>query len=1375
MIREIKKDKFIDDYDAVKISIASPENIREWSYGEVTKAETLNYRTHKPEKDGLFCERIFGPEKDFQCSCGKYKGRSYSNTVCDRCGVEVTTSRVRRSRMGHIELAVPVSHIWFVKSAPSKIGTLLEMTIRNLERVLYYESYIILNPGNSDYDRLDLINSEDYYEIMNKVDENFKVGIGAQAIHDLLAEIDIEEESMQLRTKIRIETSAIKKQQSIKKLKIVESFLRSDNKPEWMVMDVIPVLPPTLRPLVSLEGGRFATSDFNDLYRRLITRNNRLKQLMSIRAPEVILRNEKRMLQEAADALLDNSRKSIPVKGKANRPLKSLTDLLKGKQGRFRQNLLGKRVDYSGRSVITVGPDLELHQCGLPKDMALELFKPFLIERLEHYGETEKTSTAKKLIEKKQPKIWELLEEVIKDYPILLNRAPTLHKLGIQAFMPVLTEDKAIKLHPMVCTPFNADFDGDQMAVYVPLTNEAKIEAKVLMLSSRNVLHPANGKLAMAASQDIVLGVYYLTMEKYTQPKDNTKLKTFSTSQEVSLYYEKAEMMGEESVDIHSWINFFADNKLIVTTIGRVIFNQIIPKEISFQNYAFDKGKMNDIAMEVFTACGQAKTSKYLDDLKNLGFIYATKSGITFSFRDIIVPSKKQSILKDAQDSIESILENYMQGSITDLERKNRVVDKWKITTDDMTKELMEEVEQDQKGLNSIHIMHISGARGGRDQIKQLGAMRGLMDKPSKAFQDDVGVIETPIVSSFKEGLNVLEYFISTHGSRKGLADTALKTADAGYLTRRLVDVARNTVINEYDCGTIDGINISALKDGLEVIESLEERIRGRVTCESVLSPTSGDVIVSSNKEITNEIAKKIEQAGITKVKIRSVLTCESENGICVKCYGRNLASQRMVTIGDPVGVIAAQSIGEPGTQLTLRTFHVGGSASTDVDIAEIISNSDGIVKYIRMNVVTDPNGKIISKGHLGKIQILDQETGEKLEEHKVEYAATIFVKDGQKIVSNTRLLDWDSYNHPIISTTKGKVEFENFINKTTINEEFNDLTGKREITVIESKDRKVQPQIKIVHEDGSYEPVPLPSNLKVEVNDGDYVYPGSILGKTSRITAKQQDITGGLPRVQELFEARSPKNKAVLAEIAGVVEIGNLTHLGRAIFVTSDAQIKKKYVIPLGRRIIVHQGDYVQSGDALSDGAIDPHDIIKAKGVSAAEQIILDGIQGIYRKQGVKIDDKHIGIIIREMLKRVIIINPGHTFFLNGEIVEKSKVMAENRQIENEGGEGAVFEPTLLGITKASLHTDSWLSAASFQETTKILTQASIQGDVDPLVGLKESIILGHRIPVGTGSIYYNKYIKDKLSSGETISQIITDFIQGKEKSEIEDILDEV
>lgn len=1378
MLREVKKDKFVDDYDAVRIKLASPERIREWSYGEITKPETLNYRTHKPEKDGLFCERVFGPEKDFQCSCGKYKGRSYTNTVCDRCGVEVTTSRVRRTRMGHIELAVPVAHIWFVKSAPSKIGTLLDMTIRNLERVLYYESYIVLNPGNSDYEVMDLVDSEEYYEIMNKVDEDFEVGMGAGAIQDLLKDIDLEEEAMQLRTKIKIETSTIKKQNAIKKLKIIESFLRSDNKPEWMVFEVVPLLPPTLRPLVALEGGRFATSDLNDLYRRLITRNNRLKQLISIRAPEVILRNEKRMLQEAVDALMDNQRKSIPVKGKANRPLKSLTDLLKGKQGRFRQNLLGKRVDYSGRSVITVGPDLEIHQCGLPKDMAVELFKPFLIERLEHYGETEKASTAKKLIEKKQPKIWKLLEEVIKDYPILLNRAPTLHKLGIQGFMPVLTEDKAIKLHPMVCTPFNADFDGDQMAVYIPLTNEARIEAKVLMLASRNVLLPANGKLAMSASQDIVLGIFYLTMEKAQCPQDKKTLKSFSSTDEVKLFYERSEMLAHQTknrIDIHSWIKFYDGTSLVATTVGRVLFNEIIPDSIGFQNYAFDKGKVNDLAMDIFEAEGQARTALYLDDLKNLGFQYATKSGMTFSFRDIIVPSAKRAILDETEAEIKEVMQNYMQGSITEAERKNRVIDKWKLTTDEMTKKLMDEVALDQDGLNSIHIMHISGARGGRDQIKQLGAMRGLMDKPAKAMDDDIGVVETPIISSFKEGLNVMEYFISTHGSRKGLADTALKTADAGYLTRRLVDVARNAVINEEDCGTIEGIEISSLKEGLDIIESLSERVRGRVAAQEIIDPTSSEVIVEANNEITNEKAKVIEQRGITSVKIRSVLTCQSEKGICVKCYGRNLATQKMVTIGEAVGVIAAQSIGEPGTQLTLRTFHVGGSVSTDVDISEIAASTDGVIRYVRMNVIRDPSGKIIARGHLGTIQILDEDSGKMLEEHKVEYAATVFVEDGQKVVSNTKLLTWDSYNHPIISTSKGKVVFENFINNTTIKEEFNDLTGKREITVIESKDRKIQPQIKIMHDDGGFEPVPLPINLNVEVQEGDFVYPGSILGKTSRITIKQQDITGGLPKVQELFEARSPKNKAILAEIAGIITIGNLTRLGRSLFVTSDTGIKKKYTIPLGKRIIVHQGDFVQSGDALSDGALDPHDVLRAKGISAAEKIILDGIQGIYRKQGVKIDDKHISIIIRQMMKKVKIINPGHSFFLEGEIVDKSKVMRQNKQIESEGGEGAVFEPTLLGITKASLHTDSWLSAASFQETTKILTQVSIQGEVDHLEGLKESIILGHKIPVGTGSRHYQRIINEKLEEGGTLSEILTHFTQESQEKSVDDLLAEI
>lgn len=1386
MSNDNKLPKLATAYDAVRIRIASPEKIRSWTRGEVTKPETLNYRTLKPEKDGLFCEKIFGPEKDFECSCGKYKKRSAQTIVCDRCGVEVTSSRVRRTRMGHIELAVPVAHIWFVKSAPSKIGTLLDLTINKLERVLYYESYIVIDPGESDYDKMDLIDTDEFYEISDKVGPNFKARMGAEAIRELLESIDLENEAKDLRTRLSMEVSVFKKQKVIRKLKIVEAFVRSGNRPEWMILEVLPVLPPTLRPLVALEGGRFATADFNDLYRRVITRNNRLKQLIEIHAPEVILRNEKRMLQEAVDALIDNQSKTRPVKGRGNRPLKSLTDQLKGKQGRFRQNLLGKRVDYSGRSVITVGPHLKIHQCGLPKEMAIELFKPFIIERLEKYGETEKTKSAKKMVEKKQPQIWKILEEVIQDYPILLNRAPTLHRLGIQAFMPILTESKAIELHPMVCGPFNADFDGDQMAVHVPLSYEAQMEARTLMLSSRNLLLPANGKLAMAASQDIVLGCFYLTTTRTKEAENVDKLRYFSSADEVSLAYEIEESLtnskGRETLnrtfDLHTWIKIKANNKWIITTVGRVLFNTILPNEIDFQNITFDKGKLNELAMLCYKKVGQSRTAKFLDDMKDIGFRFATKAGITFSFSDIIVPLKKDEIISQTEKEVEEIYDSYLNGGITENERSSRIIDKWKLATEKVTDALMEDLVKDREGFNSIYMMYLSGARGGKDQIKQLGAMRGLMAKPSKSTSSgEAEIIESPIKSNFKEGLTVLEYFISTHGARKGLADTALKTADAGYLTRRLVDVAQNAIISFDDCGTIEGLTVSPLKEGLETVQSIKDRIEGRFAAEDITDPLTSKIIVSQNEYIDEDKATIIQQRGIYSVKIRSVLTCEAEKGLCMKCYGKNLGNNKLVKIGEPVGVIAAQSIGEPGTQLTLRTFHIGGTASTDVDRAEVTSDYDGIVKYSRMNYVVNKKEEFISVSHLGKIQILDEkDTSVILEEYKVEYAGTIYVQDGQKIAKNTRLVTWDNYNNPLITTSEGTVKFENFVKDMTYKEEFNDLTGSREITIIDSKDRRIQPQIVIVNPKRKKEDkLLLPTGLILDVANGDYVNAGDILGKSSRITIKQRDITGGLPRVQDLFEAREPKDKALVSFISGRVTIGDLTKTGRIIYVTADTGEEEKYIVPPGKRIIVHQADIVESGDALSDGALDSHDILKAKGIKAAQFLILNEIQEIYRKQGVKIDDKHISVIIRQMFKKVRIINPGHTNFLEGEIVEKTSVIKENKRVEDKGGKGAVFEQMLLGITKASLLTDSWLSAASFQETPRVLTEAAIEGKIDLLEGLKESIILGHRIPVGTGTKYYNDMVQKEIKKGKTVKEIIQMFAHGETYDQKDESIDEV
>jgi len=1490
MLKDNKREIRPNEYDYVRIRLASPETIEEWSNGEVTKPDTLNYRTLKPEKDGLFCERIFGPERDYECACGKYKKKRFQNTVCDRCNVLVTTSRVRRTRMGHISLAVPIAHIWFVKSAPSKIGTLLDMTVKDLERVLYYESFIVIDPGDGPYEKFELIEVDEYYEIKDKVGDNFIAMMGAEAIRELLSRIDLHNEVLNIRSRLKMEKATLHKQKLINKLKIVDAFLKSGNRPEYMIMEALPVLPPTLRPLVPLEGGRFATADFNDLYRRVITRNNRLKQLLEIRAPEVILRNEKRMLQEAVDALIDNSRKARPVRGRGNRPLKSLTDQLKAKQGRFRQNLLGKRVDYSGRSVITVGPELKLYQCGIPKDMAVELFKPYLIERLQKMGEVDKVKNAKKLIEKKQPEIWSILEDVIKDYPVLLNRAPTLHRLGIQAFMPVLTDNRAIQLHPMVCVPFNADFDGDQMGVYVPLSMEAQIEARVLMLSTRNLLLPSNGRLAMAANQDIVLGCYYLTMEVDPAPEDVTKLRHFYGTDEVIAAYEAEEQLYSvkgpdqegRSLDLHTWIRVKIDNNFIVTTVGRVIFNQIIPAEVGFQNIIYDKGKLNDLAMLCFDAVGQWRTAIVLDELKTLGFAYATRAGVTFSFSDVVVPEKKDSIIKQSEDEVRRVFELHQKGGITENERFGRVVDIWKKTTVRVTDEMMEELSRSRKGLNSIYMMFKSGARGSKDQIKQLGGMRGLMDKPAKIGSYGGGdVIETPIKSNFRDGLTVLEYFVSTHGARKGLADTALKTADAGYLTRRLVDVAQNAIITMDDCGTARGVHMSMLKESNEVVTSLADRIQGRTAVDDVIDPVTGKILVEAGHEISNKMARTIQNHGVVSVHVRSVLTCEADHGICAKCYGRNLATQKPATIGDPVGVIAAQSIGEPGTQLTLRTFHIGGAASTATDLAEVVSNHDGIVRFDRMNTVTNIENQLISVSHLGKILVVDENDDNNiLEEYKVEYAATVHVRDGQKITLNTKIMSWDQFNNPLISTAKGVLHYENFIKDITFKEEYNDITFTRDMTIIESKDRKKQPQFRIVGEDGSVVLVPVPAGLVIKVEDGSFVHTGDILGQTSRMTIKQRDITGGLPRVQDLFEARVPKDKAKISDIEGIVTIGGLKKTGRDIFVTpsngifapfdgkvvvqsddfvnqvavlspktvysrkdgkvtiveedkkkfvhvarrnakpeiheipkglqlivsdgdsvkvgtplcgkvlqipamqesilvTDDTVKKgqplagrKYSIPTGKRITVHQGDHVESGDALSDGPLDPHDML-VKGIIEAQLMILNEIQEIYRKQGVKIDDKHVSVIIRQMFKKVRITDSGSTSFLEGDIVDKIKVEKENRETIKFGKTPAQFEQLLLGITKTSLLTDSWLSAASFQETTKVLTKAAIEGRVDQLEGLKESIILGHRIPVGTGTKAINSMLEDAVNSGETVAEIIDRFAHARKGEEVEDYYD--
>ena len=1382
MIRELKRDKVIKDYDYVSIKIASPEKIRDWSYGEVTRPETINYRTLKPEKDGLFCERIFGPERDFECSCGKYKKYRFKGLICDRCGVEVTSSKVRRQRMGHIELAVPVAHIWFVKQIPSPIQLLLDLKSKELERVLYYESYIVLNPGASEYNIGDVIDEESYQQAKDKYHTGFEAEMGADSVRLLLSEINLSDEVDKLRTAIKFETKQAKAK-LIKKLKIVDAFLNSGNRPEWMILETIPVMPPDLRPLVYLEGGSFATADFNDLYRRVITRNNRLKALIEGHAPEVILRNEKRILQEAVDALLDNSRKSRPVKGRGNRPLKSLSDQLKGKKGRFRQNLLGKRVDYSGRSVIVIGPDLKLNQCGLPKKMALELFKPYILEKIEKI-EGVKTKQAKRLMEEKKPEVWKILEDVIKDYPVLLNRAPTLHRLSMQAFLPVLIEEKAIQLHPLLCYPFNADFDGDQMAVHIPLSGESQMEARVLMTPVNNILSPANGKPVLMASQDIVLGVYFLTTTTSEEPVNTKELPKFNSSEEVILAYElhstksyeKYKDHGEDTgLHIHSWIEYRVPEtgKIILTTIGRVIFNQIIPRDIPFKNSIFDKGKINQLTYEIYENHGPERTAYYLDDLKNIGFKYATKSGTTFSMDDIIVPKAKSTILESAEEEVIEVQNEYDTGIITESETYDRLIDQWKIATEEITDKMMEELKKDRNGFNPIWIMAVSGARGGRDQIKQLGAMRGLMEKPSRKLTGEIGeIIENPIKSNFKEGLTILEYFISTHGARKGLADTALKTADAGYLTRRLVDVAQSVVISEIDCGTVQGVDMTALKEGNKTIEPLSDRIKGRTAVEEVVDPVSGEIIVEAGETITDKKANIIQKHGIRTVRIRSVLTCEADKGICAKCYGRDLSTGKPVAIGTPVGVIAAQSIGEPGTQLTLRTFHIGGAASTMVEKAEVNAEKDGIVKFDRLDYVVDRDGQKIASNYQGKIRIVDPETKEELSHYDVEYGATIYVSENERVVKDTLLFSWDNYNTPLISTLEGVVHYDDFIADETYKTEFNELTGRTEITILESRDVGKVAQLIIETNKNKKVRVPLQAGLSLEVEEGARVFPGEILGKTSRVTVKQRDITGGLPRVVELFEARSPSNKAVITEIDGVVKIGKLTRLGRKVTIMSEASgIEQDYTIPYGRRIIVHESDVVENGDPLSDGPLDPHDILTAKGVVATQEFITNEILEIYRKQGVDINDKHIRVIVRQMMQKVKILDPGDTIFLEGEIVDKHLVKKVNIEVEQEAGKVASFEQLLMGITKSSLITDSFISAASFQNTTKVLTEASVYGKVDTLEGLKESVIIGHRIPAGTGTKYWrNKVMEtmdEELSLKKTIDKILPEYTvktQGKE-----------
>ena len=1380
------------DFDFIQIRIASPEEIRSWSFGEVTKPETINYRSFKPERDGLFCERIFGPVKDWECHCGKFKRIRFRGHVCDRCGVEVTLSKVRRERMGHIELAVPVCHIWFFKTLPSQLGYLVGMTLRDLEKVIYYASYVVTHPGRQDVEFLELLDEDEYYDLRvksrDKGDERFKAEIGAEAVRTLLKMLDsparrindrnsdgkgLDRLAHWLRIEIATETSQHRKKKKLKRLKVVDALRNSGgsvgerNRPEWMVMDVIPVIPPDLRPLVPLDGGRFATSDLNDLYRRVINRNNRLKKLIDMHAPEVILRNEKRMLQEAVDALFDNGRRSKAIRGRGKRPLKSLSDMLKGKQGRFRQNLLGKRVDYSGRSVIVVGPELKLHQCGLPKAMAVELFKPFIIHELEKRGEAETVKRAKKIVERDDPKVYEVLEDIIKDHPVLLNRAPTLHRLGIQAFEPVLVEGKAIRIHPLVCAAFNADFDGDQMAVHVPLSFEAQLEARVLMLSSNNILLPSNGRPVTAPSQDMVIGGYYLTkpaleisdLEEVaynSKAPKNARAAAEEGLDEIYADVPHFSTFGEVEMGLESgWLRFNSpcwywvpkhpeedgdhDGKWLRCTAGRVLFNSIIPAELGFFNQTFGKKELGDLIFDCFTTVGLSRTTEFLDYLKDFGFRYATMGGISVGIADLDVPEEKLEILDEASEQVKRFQKAYSSGYISNGERYNKVIDTWTHANNDVADAMVKRLERSQEGFNPVYMMMTSGARGNRDQMRQLAGMRGLMAKPQKKLTGGIGeIIESPIKSNFREGLSVVEYFISTHGARKGLADTALKTADAGYLTRRLVDVAQDVTITGEDCGTILGLEMTALKEGEDIIEPLMDRIVGNVALEDVYDPIDGELLVQAGHLIEEETADAIEAAGIQVVKIRSVLTCESKRGLCHMCYGRNLATMQLVDIGEAVGILAAQSIGEPGTQLTLRTFHIGGTAARIAAQTQRRSKIDGVAALERVTTVLTPNDELIVTSREGQI-LLKTAEGQVRSRLSVPYGATLAAEEGQVIESGDLLFSWDPYSEPIVADSGGVVKFVDIVDEQTMREELDESTGRRQMTIIEDRDKKLHPTIQIRKGTKKAEKLRefiIPMGAQLTVRDGEKVNPGDTIAKISREVYKTRDITGGLPRVAELFEARRPKDPAVITEIDGDVRFGDIKRGKREVIVTPDTgeEDERAYPVAVGKHMRVHEGDRVRAGDRLSEGPINPHDILKIRGPRAVQEYLLNGIQEVYRLQGVKINDKHIGVIVRQMLQKVRITDPGETALLEGENVDRVEFREVNSKSIKDGKKPARSEPLLLGITKASLTTESFISAASFQETTRVLTDAAVRGARDDLKGLKENIIIGHLIPAGTG-----------------------------------------
>ena len=1387
-------------FSQITIGLASPDTILERSYGEVLKPETINYRTYKPERDGLFCERIFGPVKDYECACGKYKRIRYKGIVCDRCGVEVTEKKVRRERMGHIKLVVPVVHIWYFKSLPNKIGYLLGVSSKKLESIVYYERYVVIQSGiraDKGQNPGDLLTEEEYLDILDTLPKDnqylpdddpnkFIAKMGAEAVHDMLQRIDLDQLSFDLRNAAATETSQQRKADALKRLSVVEAFrdanTRITNRPEWMVMQYIPVIPPELRPLVPLDGGRFASSDLNDLYRRVIIRNNRLKRLLEIKAPEVILRNEKRMLQEAIDSLFDNSRKSNAVKAEGGRALKSLSDVLKGKQGRFRQNLLGKRVDYSGRSVIVVGPELKLHECGLPKDMAAELFKPFIIRKLIERGIVKTVKSARKLVDKKEAVVWDILENILKGHPVMLNRAPTLHRLSIQAFQPKLIEGKAIQLHPLVTTAFNADFDGDQMAVHVPLSNAAVLEAQLLMLASHNILNPQNGQPITLPSQDMVLGLYYISKGKKSNDKETVKGegKAFYSTEEVIIAY------NEGKVDLHAWIKVkvnirnndgLLEHKLIETTVGRVIFNQHVPAEVGFVNALLTKKNLREIIGDIIEITNVPKTAKFLDDIKQLGFRTAFQGGLSFSINDLIIPDIKEELLENAKGEVDEVWDNYNMGLITNNERYNQIVDIWSRVDTRITETLIRELSSDKQGFNSVYMMLDSGARGSKQQIKQLAGIRGLMAKPRKSGSTGSEIIENPILSNFKGGLNVLDYFISTHGARKGLADTALKTADAGYLTRRLVDVAQDVVITEEDCGTLRGIAISALKDNEDIIEPLADRIQGRTSLHDIYNPVNDELIVAAGEQITETISLKVEESGIETVEIRSVLTCESKRGCCVRCYGKNLASGITAQKGDAVGIIAAQSIGEPGTQLTLRTFHVGGVAGSAAVDSTLAAKFDGTIQFDGLRTVTTENAEgdkvQIVIGRTGEVRIVDTKNDRLLITNNIPYGSTLQVKDGQKISKGDVICTWDPFNNVIVAEINGTLKFENVIEGVTYREESDEQTGHREKVVIETRDKTKIPSIVVEGKDSKSYNLPTGSHIMLE--EGDDVRAGQVLVKIPRVLGKLRDITGGLPRVTELFEARNPSNPAVVSEIDGVVSMGTIKRGNREIVIEAKDGVTKKYLVPLTRQILAQDGDFVKAGSPMSDGQISPQDILAIQGPYAVQQYVVNEIQEVYRLQGVKINDKHIEVIVRQMMRKVNIVDPGDTKFLEDDLVDKFEFVEENdyvfdkkvvvdagdsgklrpgqiislrevreensllrrndrKLVEYRDAKPATSAPTLLGITKASLGVQSWISAASFQETTKVLSSAAIHGKTDDMLGLKENVITGHPIPAGTG-----------------------------------------